>query len=173
MPGTAERAHRVLLGIVGVALLLLVHVTVWRTARNAFVTHVAYPLVASIDTERASQFTLDATNYDRTITAARADRVEVYRAPASLNYLLAALVLVGLCPRRPYWLWLWLAHLAVGAMAFAAFALGVGWVGAGFAANTFLRVYAASVVSLLAVLAVLHPEWSDRMRSVPSKPGSS
>ena len=145
-------------------LLLLVHLTAWRVTRNAFVTHVAYPLVAAIDTERAATFALDATSFDRTITAARAGgEEEVYRAPANMGYLLAALVLIAVFPRRPYWFWLWLVHLVLGGLALAAFALGVGWTDVGFDAGLFLRVYATRAASLLAVLAALAPTWSDRL----------
>ncbi|MEP0548664.1 MAG: hypothetical protein ABJF88_17145 [Rhodothermales bacterium] len=144
--------------------LLVVHMTAWRAVRNAFVVHVAYPLVAAIDTERADGYALDAASYERTITATRTGGEEkIYRAPANMDYLLAALVLIAVFPRRPYWFWLWLAHLAVGGLALAAFALGVGWTDAGFAAETFLRVYAARAVSLLAVLAALAPAWAERL----------
>jgi len=151
------RWRRVALGFGMAVLLLIVHVTVWREARNVLARHVAYPLVTAVDTDRAAQFDLDAESFDRTITATRADAgaesaMEVYRVPANMDYLLAALVLIAMFPRRPYWFYLWLVHLAVGALALAAFTVGVGWTDAGFAVGVFLRVYALRAVSLLAVV---------------------
>lgn len=151
------RWRRVALGFGMAVLLLIVHMTVWREARNLLARHVAYPLVAAVDTDRAAQFDLDAESFDRTITAVRADagaegEMEVYRVPANMDYLLAALVLIALFPRRLYWLYLWLAHLGVGALALAAFAVGLGWTDAGFAVGVFLRVYILRAVSLLAVV---------------------
>lgn len=153
---TTTRSRRVLRGVGMAVLLLIVHVTVWREARNLLARHVAYPLVAAIDTERAASFELDAASFDRTITAVREGAapgaMEVYRVPANMDYLLAALVLVAMFPRRLYWWYLWLAHLTVGVIALAAFAIGVGWADAGFAAGFFLRVYVVRAVSLLAVV---------------------
>ena len=160
---TAEptaRSRRVLLGIGMAVLLLIVHLTVWREARNVLARHVAYPLVAAIDTDRAARFDLDAESFDRTITAVRTDvgseaTMEAYRVPANMDYLLAALVLIAVFPRRLYWFYLWLAHLAIGAAALAAFAVGVGWTDVGFAVGVFLRVYVLRAVSLLAVVGAL------------------
>ncbi len=166
--GKAGRWQRILLGLAMAALLLVAHVTVWRVARNAFAVHVAYPLVASIDTERAHGFVLDAASFERTLVAVRAGEEYVYRVPANMDYLLAALVLIAVFPRRPYWVWLWLVHLALGGLALVAFALGIGWTDAGFAADTFLRLYAARAASLLAVLAALAPAWADRLGLPPS-----
>ena len=169
-----RRVRRVLFGLAMAALLLAVHMSAWRAVRNAFIPHVAYPIVASIDTPRAKSFVLDAESYDRTITAVRAGReTDSYRAPANMDFLLAALVLVAMFPRRPYWFWLWLAHLALGGLALAAFVVGVGWSDAGFAAGTFLRLYAARAASLLAVLAVLTPAWADRLRAGTGDDASS
>jgi hypothetical protein len=153
----ATRSRRVLLGVGMAVLLLIVHVTVWREARNLLARHVAYPLVAAIDTDRAAQFDLDGESFDRTITAVRTDAgpdaaMEVYRVPANMDYLVAALVLIAAFPQRLYWFYLWLAHLAVGTLALAAFVVGVGWADAGFAVGVFLRVYALRAVSLLAVV---------------------
>ncbi len=148
-------------------LLLVVHMTAWRAARNAFAGYVAYPLVAAIDTERSAGFTLDAESFDRTVTATREgagpDAVEIYRSPANMDYLLAALVLIAVFPRRRYWLWLWLVHLALGAVALGAFAVGVGWADAGFAVGTFLRVYLLRAASLLALLVAFAPGWTLRL----------
>lgn len=153
------RHRRLLLGIGMALLLFVVHVTLWREARNVLARHVAYPLVAAIETDRAARFELDAASFDRTITAMRTDaapgqKPEVYRVPANMDYLLAALVLIAAFPRRLYWFYLWLVHLAVGAVALAAFAVGVGWADAGFAVSLLLRVYVLRAVSLLAVVGV-------------------
>lgn len=161
--GPPSRSRRLLLGIGMAALLLVVHMTVWREARNVYVRHIAYPLVAAIDTDRAASFDLDAASFDRTITAARAgadpETMDVYRAPANMDYLLAALLLIAAFPRKPYWFYLWLAHLSIGAIALAAFAVGVGWGEVGFDAGFFLRVYVVRALSLLALLLAFAPRW--------------
>jgi len=161
--GPSARHRRVVLGLGMAVLLLVVHMTVWREARNGFVRHVAYPLVAAIGTERAASFDLDAWSFDRTITAVRAgadpESMNLYRAPANMEYLLAALVLIAAFPRRLYWFQLWLAHLGVGAIALAAFAVGVGWTDVGFATGFFLRVYVVRALSLLSLLLAFAPRW--------------
>lgn len=165
--------QRAVLGVGLAAVLLVVHMTGWRAARNAFTRHLAYPIVAAVDTERAAQFRLDATSFDRTLTAtpileggpADVERaVEIYRAPANLDYLLAGLVLIAVFPRRRYWLGLWGVHVALGIVALAAFVVGVGWAEIGFRAGDFVRVYLARAASLVALLVAFTPHWERRLR---------
>lgn len=152
----AERGQgprRRVLGL-GLALgLLVVHVGPWRMARNALVEHIAFPVVSAVETPRSGALALALT--PRTITAVErgAGREDLWRAPADMGYLLAALVLVAAFPRRPYWLWLWGAHLALGAVGFGAFVVGVGWTAAGFEAAALVRDYLAPALSLLALVA--------------------
>lgn len=150
--GDGTRRHR-LLGFALAVGLLLAHVGPWRMARNALVEHVAYPVALAIETPRAEGVALDLA--PRTITAVEAatGREGLWRSPANMEYLLAALVLVAVFPRQPYWWWLWGAHLALGACGFGAFALGVGWTSAGFEAAAFVRDYLAPALSLLALVA--------------------
>ena len=134
-----------------VVALALVHVGVWRPVRTVLVAHVAYPLVEALDTPRSEAVALRLE--PRTIRAEVDGRVYRYYAPAALGYLVAGLLLVAWFPRRRYWLWLWVAHVALGLVTFAAFALGVGWTAAGFAAATFGQEYLAPALSLLALVA--------------------
>lgn len=152
-----EALRRGLLGLALALGLLLVHVGPWRMARNALVEHVAYPLVSSIGTPRAEGLTLALTPRTITATATATGSEGMWRAPANMEYLLAALVLIAAFPRRPYWAWLWGAHLALGVLGFGAFVLGVGWTAAGFAASELLRDYLAPALSLLALVAAFAP----------------
>lgn len=147
-----------MLGFVLALGLLLVHVGPWRVVRDVLVRHVAFPVVASVETPRAGGLTLVLS--PRTITAA--GREAVYRSPANLEYLVAALVLIAAFPRRPYWFWLWLAHLALGLAGFGAFVLGVGWTDVGFEAGAFVHDYLAPALSLLALVAAFVPRVASR-----------
>lgn len=136
----------------GLALLLvLVHLFVWRPVRDVLVERVAYPLAASVETPRSSTLALSLEPRALVATAAGAGRR--YHAPAGLAYLVTAFVLVIAFPRRLYWLWLWLALVALGGLAFGAFVLGVGWTAAGFAAADFGQLYLAPALNVLALVA--------------------
>lgn len=142
----------------GLALgLLLVHVGLWRPAREALVRHVAFPVAASVETPRAEGLALARSPRSITATEAATGREAVYRAPAGLEYLVAALVLIAAFPRRPYWFWLWLAHLALGVVGFGGFVLGVGWTDVGFEVGVLVRDYLAQALNLLALVAAFAP----------------
>ena len=139
--------------VVLVAALTLVHIGVWRPVRTVLVGHAAYPLVETIATPRAERVALSLE--PRTIRAEADGQVYRYYAPAALGYLIVGLVLIVAFPRRRYWLWLWLAHVVLGIVTFAAFVLGVGWTAAGFAAARLGQEYLAPALSLLALIAPL------------------
>lgn len=136
-----------------VVALALVHIGIWRPVRTFLVEHAAYPLVASLATPRAEGVALRLE--PRTIRADADGQVYRYYAPAALGYLVIGLILIAAFPRRRYWLWLWLAHVALGVLTFAAFVLGVGWTPAGFATAKLGQEYLAPALSLLALIAPL------------------
>lgn len=151
--------RRVLLGGGLAALLLLVHVGAWRPARNLLVQRVAYPAVAAVE---AARFEVAVGPSGRTLEAVsvpEGERVGAFHAPAGLEYLLPALVLIAAFPRRRTWLALWLAHVALGLVAFGGFVVGVAWAEAGFALVFFVRIYAAPAASLLALVVAFAPPW--------------
>jgi hypothetical protein len=70
-------------------------------------------------------------------------------------FLLPALILIGAFPYRQYWLWLFGAHLALGAASLACAAAGLAWSDAGFAAHRFVWEYLVPAVSLGAPVLLL------------------
>lgn len=151
--------RRALLGAGLAALLLAVHIGAWRPARNLLVQRLAHPAVVAVETARSSGFEVGVGPSGRELVAVpvAGGGGEVFRAPAGMEYLAAALVLIAAFPRRRLWLWLWGAHVALGLVAFAGFVVGVGWAEAGFALNFLVRVYAAPAASLLALAAAFAP----------------
>lgn len=141
------------LGLGLAAVLLAVHVGPWRAARDALAERVAYP---AAEAAAAGQVALRLE--PRSVVATDASgRDWRWRTPANMEYLLAAVVLIAAFPRRPYWAWLWGAHVALGALAFAAFALGVGGATAGLAASAAAAEYLAPALSIGALVVALAP----------------
>ena len=138
------------------ALLVLVHLGIWRPVRDVLIEHAAFPLVEAISTPRAQQIALGLE--PRTVVADSGGRVDRFYAPAGLAYLITAFMLVLAFPRRLYWLWLWLALLILGMLTFGAFVLGVGWTDAGFAVNDLGYLYLAPAFCLLALVTPLLPD---------------
>ena len=145
-----------------VALLVLVHIGVWRPAREALAESVAYPLAASIDTARARNIAVRLE--PRVVRADVGDEVHRYPMPAALSYLVVATVLIAVWPQRLYWLWLWGAHLAMGLVAYAAFVSGIGWTGWGFAVATLVRNYLEPALGLGVLLWASRPMWRGELR---------
>jgi len=138
--------------------LLIVYFSAWRPARALFAQHAAHPLLASIETERSRAFRYDFRRGALRIgirTPQMESAAADYHAPAGRDFLLPALLLVLLFPYRPYWLYLWGAHLAVGALFLALVALGVGWTNGAFVLHGFLDKYVVQALSLGAPLLAL------------------
>lgn len=159
-------------GLLYALLLLGVYAGLWRPARALMARHVAYPLLAAVDTPRARRFVLDAEHQARQVairTAAGTD-VAAYTAPAGFRFLLGALLLVGFFPRRRYGLYLLAAHLLLGGLTLAALTLGLGWTDAGFQVHHFLHDYLTPAVSLAAPVAAFG--YTRRRRARPPDPAS-
>jgi hypothetical protein len=60
-----------------------------------------------------------------TLQSSSESRSVGWTAPAGVRFLLPALGVALLAPRRPYWLWLWGGHLVLGALGIALLCLGV------------------------------------------------
>lgn len=144
-------------GLLAVGLVALYFVA-WRPARALFTQHVARPLLCSIETERGRAFRYDFRRGTLRI-GIRAPHLDSaatdYHAPAGRDFLLPALLLVLLFPYRPYWLYLWGFHLAVGALLLGLVALGVAWSDAAFLLQQFLENYVVQALSLGTPLLVL------------------
>jgi len=138
--------------------LIVVYVTAWRPARALLTQHVAYPALTSIDTERSRQFryAFERGALRIGIQAAQSGvDTAPYRAPAGSDFLVPALLLALLFPYRPYWLYFWGFHLAVGVLFLLFIALGIAWADVAFALKQFLEQYVVQALSLSAPLLAL------------------
>ena len=141
-----------------VAGLIVLYVAAWRPARALFVRHVAYPVLTSIKTERASTFRYPfkrgALRVGVRSSQPGIDAAD-YHAPAGRDFLLPALLLAVLFPCRPYWLYLWGFHLAVGVLFLSLVAAGIAWTDGAFVLQRFLERYVVQALSLGAPLLAL------------------
>lgn len=140
-----------------VLLLVLVHIGIWRPARDVLTDAVVYPIAEAIDTSRSRS--VDLSKEPRAVRAEADGRVYRFHLPAALSYLAVAAVLIAVWPRRLYWLALWGAHLALGAVAYGTFLAGVGWTSTGFAVSEFVQLYLVPAIEIGALLAASLPGW--------------
>jgi hypothetical protein len=82
-----------------------------------------------------------------TIQVQGTERTAGFRATGGFLWLVPALLLLVRFPCRPYWWYLWLLHLAMGALSLAALAVGLAWSDVGFVVNDFWRTYAVLAIS--------------------------
>ena len=118
MPRLSWRSVSLRLVLVG--LLLGVYATAWRPARTWIATDIIAPTLRTASppgwvTSRGVSVFVQRPD---TSTSAH------FRTPAGLLFLLPALGLILLSPRRPYWLYLWAYQLLFGSML-----VGVLWAG--------------------------------------------
>lgn len=159
-------------GLALAALLFAGYVLGIRPARWWATEHVAHPLLQQISTERAETFEVvriarrpdavfalpraalgpvpaDPVAADAALDAfVRTQDPPQWAAPVGVLFLLPGLFLIALFPDRPYWAWLLGYHVALGVVAFGAFALGLAAWAPAFKLYTFARTYLAETVSL-------------------------
>ena len=146
-----------LAGAAGALAFLALYFGAWQPVRVWLAQSVASPALASVHTDRSGRFTLDAGRHPRSVYVLDAndpagEARAVFHAPAGRAFLIAALALIALFPFRPYWLYLWGLHLALGALSFVALLAGIGWTDAGLVLHTFLDRYVTLAVSMAAPL---------------------
>lgn len=142
-------------GAVLAAGLVAVYFTAWRPARALLTQHVAHPALTSIETARGRRFQSTFRRGSLRIglhSPQPGVGATDYHAPAGRDFLLPALLLALLFPYRPYWLYLWGFHLAVGALFLGLVALGIAWTDAAFVLQRFLEAYVVQALSLGAPL---------------------
>jgi hypothetical protein len=154
-----------------VGLLIAGYVTAWRPARDWLSGHVAAPLLRQVDTPRAQQYTIHGAP-DRIVeirTANRSAPVATFMTPAGALFVVGGVLLLLLAPWRPYWLYLGLYQLLLGAGMLATLAVGLGWTDAGFVVYDFLRGTVYPGTSLAAPLLVYGLQvWADD--GLPAEP---
>ncbi len=156
--GRVVRRHPKLWGLAFAVLLAGAYVVGLRPLRVAMGDHVALPLFQSIHTPRSEQFELQQTPLVRgsvyavprgeMTDQARLAGTAQWAPPAGALFILPALFLVLAFPDKPYWLYLFAYHVAVGAAALLVFAVGLGWAEPAFSLYTFSRTYMTEGVSL-------------------------
>lgn len=168
--GASIDRHPRMWGVAFAFVLLAVYVVALRPAREALAQHVAYPVFASIETERSQQF--DVVQPGRRAEAVFVlpvgaetddDRI-VWAAPAGVIFLLPAMFLIVAFPSKPYWLYLLAYHAVLGITTIALFALGIGWSAAAFDVQQFARTYVSEGVSLTVPLLLFLAGKADEIR---------
>lgn len=143
------------------------YVLAFRPARMWGAEHVAYPLLASVQTEQSERFDLiripsrsDAIYALESEKLGAADPTEYIRenggaewaAPVGVLFLLPGMFLLFAFPNKPYWLYLFVYHVVLGVVSFGVFVLGLGWFEPAFQLYLFARTYVAETVSLVVPL---------------------
>lgn len=161
-------------GLLAALVLLIVYIFLWRPARAWLTQHAAYPALAAVETQRAARFAVAPGANPRVVEvrATEGGKSFSFGAPGGIRFLLPGLLLVGLYPRQPYWLYyFWLYHLGLGVLLLALLAIGIGWSDAGFTLHTFLSRYiidaTSLAVALLAVVAHRQPISSEAEPKAP------
>ena len=186
--GRVVKRHPRLWGALFAVLLAVVYMVAVRPARVALGQEVAFPLFASVETERSAGFEVTTTpQVPGAVLAvpldpALKDQEQVagtalWSPPAGALWVFPAMFLLFTFPTRPYWLWLLGYHLAIGLVAALVFAIGIGYAEPAFALYTFSRTYMTETVSLaiplllwLAGRAEPSPETVEPASAAPSAP---
>ncbi|MCS3827470.1 hypothetical protein GGP85_002940 [Salinibacter ruber] len=146
----ADPVRRWLLGPGLAGLLLGLYFTAWgTTVRSAYIAHVARPVLETA-LPAPDAWTLHTAGNGRVVAlrSASGDRTVSHTAPAGVRFLLPALFLAVVAPRRPYWLVLWAGHCGLALLSLAALALGLWGVAAGFAVHAVASRYLVDAFSL-------------------------
>jgi hypothetical protein len=131
-------------------LFLVAYVMFWSDAKGA-VVHILYrPVLEHAVPEHGTVAAVQAS--------ARAVSVHLgpawegvtrpLPAPAGARFLLAGGVVIALAPNRPYWLILWIGHLALGGLAVCGWALALQGASVGAYGALFVQTYLLDAFSL-------------------------
>jgi hypothetical protein len=119
-----------------IGLLIVGYVWMWRPARAWLPEHVLVPMLETVSTSRADQFAISSSGVGLHVSSSGSSAH--MRTPAGILFVLPAAILLGIYPRRPYWAYLWVYQMALGALMLGALGLGIGWTDAGFTVYRFL-----------------------------------
>jgi len=138
-------------------LLLVAYFTAWRPVRMEIMTSAVQPALQAAAAGSGAQV--------RVIAGGGAIRIQQpegrfpskggFPAPAGVPFLLPALFLVVLAPRRPYWLLFWAGHVLLSGVLVLGWALALQGVDAGGYVATFTKAYGVDAYSLLVPMLVL------------------
>lgn len=147
-----RRAIRWGTGGVMMMLLLVVYFGLWRPVRGWTAQHAVRPVLEQVAERSGAAYTVRALGPRHVLIkptpATRAAQEATYEAPAGLQFLLPALLLVGLFPGRAYWVYLWLGHLLLNGLGLAMLTAGMIYGSIGFGLYDLLQRYILDAFSL-------------------------
>ena len=141
-----------------VLVLLTAYFGLWgHTARQAYIEHVATPVLTSAVSSASAHYTIDARPASRTLVVNGWDAASLrHVAPAGFRFLLPAFFLVLFAPRKRYWVGLWLGHIGLALLGLLLLAAGLVLHEASFAVYRLSSEYLVDAFSLgIATLAVV------------------
>ena len=135
------------------SLLLGLYLYGWSPyGRTAFTRHVAAPALSAA---ASPDWTVTVRDGGQRLTLSSASRSIGATAPAGVRFLLPALGLVLLAPKKLYWLGLWGGHVVLGLLGLGFLVMGLWELSVGFALHDATTTYLLDALSLgVAVLAV-------------------
>ena len=151
-PGWGGRA------LAAVAVLVL-YVVVLRPLRPAYAELLAAPLVAAVEAAPGVVVEVDAGRGAVRVLHEEGLEGASWSAPPGVLFLIPALVLAAVFPRRPYWAVLLGYHLGLGVAQAGLLALGAAGSGLALAAFAFTRTYLAHGVGLAATVLLVLSGW--------------
>lgn len=116
-----------------VGLFVVAYLVIWHPARGWIASGVMKPALSWIDTPRSDRYSVDS--FSRGITVRRVNpsgNVGTMKTPAGGFFVLAAMFLIALYPRHPYWVYVAAYQFGLGTFMFGMLAVGVGWADWGF-----------------------------------------
>ena len=147
-----------LVRILLVSVVLGLYVYAWSPyGRTAYIQYVAIPTL----TETASgdwAVEVRADEHHLTLASDSSSRSIGVTAPAGLRFLLPALGLVVLAPRKLYWIGLWGGHVALGLWGLGTLMLGLWAVPLGFVLYDASTAYLLDAFSLGVAVFAVHAE---------------
>jgi len=121
-----------------VGLLVIAYVGVIRPARTWMGPNVLAPIVQSVDTERAATHRVRAAPMTVIVTGGPDGARTTMRSPGGILFLLPAVILMAVYPRRPYWLAVAAYVVLFDAALLLLLCAGVAWGDWAFALFAFL-----------------------------------
>jgi len=144
-------------------LLLGAYVYAWRPyGRTVAAQSVAAPILRAVTETSPEGWTVHIRSGGRRLTLRSPSRSQSlgWTAPAGVRFLLPALGVILVAPRRLYWLGLWGGHLVLGALGLALLGLEIVAGGPWLVLYDALTQYVVDAFSLGVAALVVAVEWN-------------
>jgi hypothetical protein len=138
-------------GVVVAALLFAAYMTVWQPVRTGMLTHVADPFLQQVVSERSSE-PVGARLSGASIQIQYGDGPNnraTLPPPAGVTFLLPALFLCLLAPRRPVWFFFLLGHVAISSLVLVGWAVALRGSGIAIHVARVIGSYGIDAYSLM------------------------